>query len=395
MSERAIFLDRDNTLIENDGYLGDPAKVKLLPGAGTALVALRGLGYRLIVVSNQSGVARGMFTEADVEAVNNEMSRQLREKAGAYVDASYYCPYHPQAPLPEFCADHAWRKPKPGMLLQAAADFHLDLKQCWMVGDQGRDVAAGVAAGCRTILLRDAERQSANGENDDFPVTPNYVVKTLADAARIIAREGHTYPTPPAPVEAAPPVTEPVAEEPEEAPEEPEKAPAEPEKEPEKVPEAKPVETKPQAAQPPEKPVEAPSITAVAPTVEQVSAKAEVRVTPVAAGGEKPAAPAGGTLEQRLDELVVQLRLQNRNAFLRPDFSFSNMAALILQVFAIVAVVIGLAKYMSAPATFATVQDTQFALLAHLAAVFWVMAAVFVQGMVGALLIYARHKQGM
>ena len=71
------------------------------------------------------------------------------------------------------------------------------------------------------------------------------------------------------------------------------------------------------------------------------------------------------------------------------------MAALILQVFAIVAVVIGLAKYMSAPATFATVQDTQFALLAHLAAVFWVMAAVFVQGMVGALLIYARHKQGM
>src|ERR1043165_9972022 len=109
MAARAVFLDRDNTLIENDGYLGDPAKVKLLPGAGSALVALRALGYRIIVVSNQSGVARGMFSEADVEAVNNEVSRQLREKAGAFIDASYYCPYHPEAPLAEFRADHDWR----------------------------------------------------------------------------------------------------------------------------------------------------------------------------------------------------------------------------------------------------------------------------------------------
>src|SRR5437868_1747647 len=99
MPERAVFLDRDDTILDNDGYLGDPAKVKLLPGAASALAALRALGYRLIVVSNQSGVARGMFDEAAVQAVNDEMSRQLREAAGTHVDASYYCPYHPEAVL--------------------------------------------------------------------------------------------------------------------------------------------------------------------------------------------------------------------------------------------------------------------------------------------------------
>jgi D,D-heptose 1,7-bisphosphate phosphatase len=372
MSERAVFLDRDNTLIENEGYLGDPAKVRLLPGAAAAMVALRSLGYRLIVVSNQSGVARGLFTEADVETVNNEVSRQLRDKGGAYLDANYYCPYHPEAPLPEFRADHDWRKPKPGMLLQAAADFHLDLKQCWMVGDQGRDIAAGVAAGCRTILLRNPELKSADGADDTFSAAPNYVVGTLADAARIIAREGHS--PPPAPIAA-----------PEEAQAEPEaEAAAPPEEEP---PAAPPEEVTPAQVVEPEKPPEPPAmvLTPVGETVPPA----------VPAVGERKPGPAPiSTLEQHLDELVVQLRLQNRNAYLRPDFSFSNMAALILQAFAIVSLIIGLAKYFTAPATFNGAQDTQFAILTQLAALLWVMAAVFVQGVVMALLVYARHKQG-
>jgi len=148
MLERAVFLDRDNTIIENDGYLGDPSRVKLLPGAATALAAMRALGYRLIVVSNQSGVARGMFDEAAVQAVNDEMSRQLQKLAGATIDASYYCPYHPEAVIQEYRADHEWRKPKPGMLKQAATDFHLDLAPSWMIGDQHRDISAGAAAGC-------------------------------------------------------------------------------------------------------------------------------------------------------------------------------------------------------------------------------------------------------
>ena len=97
MQERAVFLDRDNTIIANDGYLGDPAMVKLLPGAGVTLASLRRIGYRIIVVSNQSGVARGLFGPADVEAVNEEMGRQLRRQAGAHIDANYFCPFHPSA----------------------------------------------------------------------------------------------------------------------------------------------------------------------------------------------------------------------------------------------------------------------------------------------------------
>lgn len=212
MAERAIFLDRDNTIIEDkEGYLGDPAKVKLLPGAAAAIAAMRELGYRIIVVSNQSGVARGKFNESAVEAVNQEMCRQLRAEGGAEakIDASYYCPYHPTAVLEEFRQDHPWRKPKPGMLLQAAEDFKIDLKQSWMIGDMQRDIAAGVAVGCRTILLRDpaqkdteaakseakaeTQQDKENGDGENGAPrgggTPNFVVQTLIDAARVVARE--------------------------------------------------------------------------------------------------------------------------------------------------------------------------------------------------------------
>ena len=193
MQERAVFLDRDNTIIANDGYLGDPAMVKLLPGAGVTLASLRRIGYRIIVVSNQSGVARGLFGPADVEAVNEEMGRQLRRQAGAHIDANYFCPFHPEAVVPSYRGDHEWRKPRPGMLKQAAADFNLDLSQCWLIGDQPRDIAAGAAVGCRTILLRDSSVNtgaSSSTPTDGTQTKPDFVVKSLADAARIIVREG-------------------------------------------------------------------------------------------------------------------------------------------------------------------------------------------------------------
>jgi len=189
--DRAIFLDRDNTILEDkEGYLGDPAKVKLLPGAATALAAMRRLGYRIIVASNQSGVARGMFDEAAVENVNQEMCKHLREQAGAHIDASYYCPYHPEASVPQYRMDHEWRKPKAGMLKQAAEDFSIDLSQSWMIGDQPRDIACGAAANCRTILLKDPDHLPPDADTSTLAVSPNFIVKTLADAARIIAREG-------------------------------------------------------------------------------------------------------------------------------------------------------------------------------------------------------------
>ncbi len=198
MAQRAVFLDRDNTIIASDGYLGDPSKVKLIPGAAAALASLRRLGYRIIVVSNQSGVAKGLFDEAAVEAVNAEMVRQLREQAGAAVDASYYCPFHPEAVAPEYRLDHEWRKPRPGMLKAAAQEFDLNLSECWMIGDQPQDIAAGASVGCRTILLSDPERPLDVRENSPA-ITPNFAVRTLADAARIIVREGNNPLRDPAP----------------------------------------------------------------------------------------------------------------------------------------------------------------------------------------------------
>lgn len=153
--ERAIFLDRDNTLIHNDADLGDPSKVQLIDGVAPGLRALREAGYRLIVVTNQGGVARGRFTEEDVDTVHQHIAATVDDVAGMpnIIDRFYYCPYHPDAVLDAYRRDHPWRKPNPGMLLQASQDLNIDLGASWMVGDQARDVSAGRKAGCRTLLI--------------------------------------------------------------------------------------------------------------------------------------------------------------------------------------------------------------------------------------------------
>jgi D-glycero-D-manno-heptose 1,7-bisphosphate phosphatase len=383
MSERAIFLDRDNTIIEDDGYIGDPAKVKLLPGAATALASMRALGYRLIVVSNQSGVGRGMFKEADVEAVNDEMSRQLKAKAGAYVDASYYCPYHPDATIVDYRIDHDWRKPKPGMLRQAAADFSLDLSQCWMIGDAPRDVAAGAAAGCRTILLRDPDKNPVSN-SDAISVTPNFVVKSLADAARIIVREGRTHPAP-APAAASAPTAAAATD-------------------------AAPAASSHLTLTPPTP--DAPGLASAA--VDAAAAAAKSAAAPAEAPApepgrpsprraETPPAPAAqlpsrvmlsSHLEKSLDDLVIQLRQQNRNADLRPDFSYSSIAALLCQLAAAAALLVGMITFFNRTHSLASQADLENAIRSLLAAIVWVGTAVFFQGAVIALLLYSRHKRG-
>jgi D-glycero-D-manno-heptose 1,7-bisphosphate phosphatase len=180
---RAVFLDRDNTLIANDGDLGDPAAVRLLDGVAAGLRRLHEAGYRLIVVTNQGGVARGAFSEGDVDAVHQRIGTLVDEAAqtSGLVDRFYYCPYHPDAVLEEYRRDHPWRKPQPGMLLQAAHDLDLDLGDCWLVGDQARDIAAGHAAGCRTVLI------SARSGGDPQPTltAPSFdrAVDAIIDAA--------------------------------------------------------------------------------------------------------------------------------------------------------------------------------------------------------------------
>jgi D-glycero-D-manno-heptose 1,7-bisphosphate phosphatase len=142
---RAIFLDRDGTLIDDPGYLSDPDRVRLIAGAVEALRALRGAGYQLVLVSNQSGIGRGYFSAEQAEAVHRRVVEEL-EREGVSLDDARYCPHTPD----EGCD---CRKPKPGMLRAAARDLDLDLSASFMIGNASSDVAAGKNAGCRTILL--------------------------------------------------------------------------------------------------------------------------------------------------------------------------------------------------------------------------------------------------
>jgi D-glycero-D-manno-heptose 1,7-bisphosphate phosphatase len=188
MKRRAIFFDRDNTLIVNDGYLGDPAQVRLVEGAADAIARARELGFAVVVFSNQSGVARGMFDEDAVRAVNRRTEEMLLEQnPDAVIDHQEYCPFHPKAVVEQYRQDSELRKPKPGMLFRAAEALALDLSRSWAVGDAPRDIAAGKAAGCRTILFTDPTLpiSPATSEGDDGP-TPDYVVATLRGAIACI-----------------------------------------------------------------------------------------------------------------------------------------------------------------------------------------------------------------
>lgn len=145
MPRQAVFLDRDGTLMEDREYLRDPAGVRLLPGVAEALARLRGAGFALVVVTNQSGIGRGWMTEADYERVTAEFQAQLASR-GVALDASYHCPAAPAVPGG---AEHPDRKPNPGLYLRAADALGLTLSASYAVGDSLRDLIAGRNAGCR------------------------------------------------------------------------------------------------------------------------------------------------------------------------------------------------------------------------------------------------------
>lgn len=182
MRSKAIFLDKDGTLVEDIPYNVDPELIRPTEGALEALQLLDSAGYQLIVVSNQSGVARGLFPEDALLPVERKL-RAIFAEAGVSLVDFYYCPHHPQGSVPEYTIDCTCRKPKPGMLVQAAREHHVDLAASWMVGDILNDVEAGNAAGCQTVLMD-------NGHESEWILTPerspDIVVKDLFEAARAV-----------------------------------------------------------------------------------------------------------------------------------------------------------------------------------------------------------------
>ena len=179
-----VFLDRDDTLIHctditPDGDLGDPALVRLLPGAERAVRRLDEAGFALIVITNQGGVARGRYSVGDVDRVHARLNALL----GGRIDVFRACPFHPQGTVPEFAHEHPWRKPAPGMILDAGRELGLDLAHSWVIGDKPRDCEAGRAAGCRTILVDPLLRAAPPA--DEHPEA-DFTALDLPEAAGII-----------------------------------------------------------------------------------------------------------------------------------------------------------------------------------------------------------------
>jgi D-glycero-D-manno-heptose 1,7-bisphosphate phosphatase len=185
---RAVFLDRDgviNAALYNpvEGKLDSPYRLeefRLLPGAAQAIRHTNSLGFLAIVVSNQPGVAKGKCDFAFLETLEQRLRWELARQ-GAHLDALYYCFHHPQAQVESLRLSCDCRKPKPGLLLQAARDLDIDLARSFMVGDLPTDVAAGRAAGCRTVLVSDADDPPVDGQH------PHFVAVDLAGAVQVIA----------------------------------------------------------------------------------------------------------------------------------------------------------------------------------------------------------------
>lgn len=187
--KRILVFDRDNTLIIADGYLGDPTRVKLMPGAASAVARARAMGFAVVVTSNQSGVARGLFTEDDVKAVDRRLAELLRaENPSALIDRAEYCPYHPAAALLEYRQDSELRKPKPGMILKAVSELGLQANG-WCIGDAPRDIAAGKAAGLRTVLFSAPGVPRSPAADEPVKVQPDFTAASLDEAMTIIERE--------------------------------------------------------------------------------------------------------------------------------------------------------------------------------------------------------------
>jgi D-glycero-D-manno-heptose 1,7-bisphosphate phosphatase len=184
MMRKSIFIDRDGTLIKDIPYNSDSALVKLEYYAGEMLYECKRRNYLLIVISNQSGVAKGLVTIENLYKVQAEIRRQLL-MYHVQLDGFYYCPHFPDAVIEEYNMDCECRKPRPGLLFKAARDFNIDLSASWMIGDILNDVEAGNLAGCKTILIDNGNETEWVYNNNRVP---NFKVHDLKEALKTILK---------------------------------------------------------------------------------------------------------------------------------------------------------------------------------------------------------------
>jgi D-glycero-D-manno-heptose 1,7-bisphosphate phosphatase len=189
MAHRAVFLDRDGTINEEVGYVNHIGRFHLLPRAGQAIRLLNQHGWKAVVITNQSGVARGYFPESLVHQVHQEM-RDLLKKEGAHLDGIYYCPHHPDIGIPPYRQTCRCRKPATGLIEEAVKELDLDPARSYIVGDRGADIEFARHAGVKAILvLTGYGRGEWEYSRDKWKVEPGYVAEDLFEAVRWILRQ--------------------------------------------------------------------------------------------------------------------------------------------------------------------------------------------------------------
>lgn len=186
MSGFGVFLDRDGTLNEDPGYLGDPKLVKLFPDTGKALSILKNkLKFKLVVISNQSGIARGLITREKVDSVNKKIN-ELLKKDNVQIDAFYYCPYHPEFSTEEECE---CRKPNPNLIFKSAEDFNIDLSRSYFIGDTVSDIECGINAGLKTILVKTGYGKDSFSILQKVNKFPTFVAINILEACNFIQKD--------------------------------------------------------------------------------------------------------------------------------------------------------------------------------------------------------------
>lgn len=172
----AVFLDRDGVLNEEKSYISAIEQLTLFPYVKDCIKKIKEKGYYTIVITNQSGVARGMFKEEDLMEMNNYLLKQID------VDAVYYCPHHPNGIIEKYTKTCMCRKPEIGLLLRAEKEFNIDMKKSYMIGDRASDITTGKKAGIKTILL-----ESGYGTKRlEYDVVPDFILKDLREVIDIL-----------------------------------------------------------------------------------------------------------------------------------------------------------------------------------------------------------------
>jgi len=184
----AVFLDRDGTINEEVDFVRTPDQLVLIPGAGAAIRRLNRAGLLTCVISNQSGVGRGLYTEETLTLIHARLVEDLK-KEEAMLDRIYYCPHHPTEGVPPYNISCACRKPNPGMLLAAEREFQVDLQRSTVVGDRSVDILAGRAVGARTVLVLTGYGRQAAEECAALGVQPDHTVGSILKAVEVILGE--------------------------------------------------------------------------------------------------------------------------------------------------------------------------------------------------------------